>query len=270
MADSLVSVDRALRLLLLFHEPQQGLRVNEIAQLLNVHKSTASRLCAKLASMNFLERDDDDIYRLGVSLARLGTQVSITRSLIVASGRVLGALANNTGETVNISQLDGDRPLTLAQREGEYAANEENWIGKRDQAHASATGKVFFAFNRDAELPRSYPRLASRTLTSSKLFEAELATVRGRRYATSVSELREHLNAVAVPIFDTSNNCVGALDVSGSDARLDARRLVFLGTGPLLAGARVIERELAQRMRDAVPDPIERTSPVGLEHLALR
>lgn len=257
--DFLLSVDRALRLLLLYRHPQQRLKVSEIARLLDIHKSTASRLCAKLASQNFLERDED-AYCLGVSLARLGIQVALTRSLIVASGRVLASLAHSTGETANISQWDGECPLIVAQREGKEALDERNWIGTREYGHATATGKVFHAFVSGSDLPAAYPRVATRTVTSADRFEDELAIVRRRMFATSISELQDHHNVAAVPIFDPSGQCVAALDVSGPDHRFSVKDLTNLANGQLRLGARQIERELARRSREVSSESVAGTA----------
>ena len=52
----LQTVDRALRLLLLFEEVDQEYRVGEMATMLGVDKSIASRLAATLAKRGFLVR----------------------------------------------------------------------------------------------------------------------------------------------------------------------------------------------------------------------
>src|SRR5215207_1499827 len=69
----LQTVDRALRLLLLFEEVNQEYRVNEMAAMLGVDKSSASRLAATLANRGFLERaPGSEAFRIGPELGRLG------------------------------------------------------------------------------------------------------------------------------------------------------------------------------------------------------
>ena len=51
----LKTVDRALQLLLSFEEADQEYRVGELAAMLGVDKSVASRLAATLAQRGFLE-----------------------------------------------------------------------------------------------------------------------------------------------------------------------------------------------------------------------
>jgi DNA-binding IclR family transcriptional regulator len=72
MRNKVQSVERALQILSAFEGDGQELGVGEIAALLDVHKSTASRLAATLAASGFLERAPaSDSFRLGPELARL-------------------------------------------------------------------------------------------------------------------------------------------------------------------------------------------------------
>jgi DNA-binding IclR family transcriptional regulator len=77
MRNKVQSVERALQILSAFEGDGQELGVGEIAALLDVHKSTASRLAATLAASGFLERAPaSDSFRLGPQLARLASLAS--------------------------------------------------------------------------------------------------------------------------------------------------------------------------------------------------
>jgi DNA-binding IclR family transcriptional regulator len=72
MRNTVQSVERALQVLSAFELDGQELGVSEIAGLLDVHKSTASRLAATLAASGFLERAPaSESFRLGPEVARL-------------------------------------------------------------------------------------------------------------------------------------------------------------------------------------------------------
>lgn len=73
MRNTVQSVERALQVLTAFEVDGQELGVTEMAGLLGVHKSTASRLAATLAASGFLERSPEtESFRLGREVARLG------------------------------------------------------------------------------------------------------------------------------------------------------------------------------------------------------
>jgi DNA-binding IclR family transcriptional regulator len=72
MRNTVQSVERALQVLTAFEVDGQELGVTEIAALLGVHKSTASRLAATLVASGFLERSPaSESFRLGPELPRL-------------------------------------------------------------------------------------------------------------------------------------------------------------------------------------------------------
>jgi DNA-binding IclR family transcriptional regulator len=77
MRNTVQSVERALHVLSAFEGDGQELGVTEIAAMLDVHKSTASRLAATLAASGFLERAPaSESFRLGPQLARLAALAS--------------------------------------------------------------------------------------------------------------------------------------------------------------------------------------------------
>ena len=81
----LQTVDRALRLLLLYEEVDQEYRVGEMAAMLGVDKSSASRLAATLANRGFLERaPGSEAFRIGPELGRLGV-LSVGVATILSS-----------------------------------------------------------------------------------------------------------------------------------------------------------------------------------------
>ena len=71
MSNSIQTADRVLSLLLAFDVRRRELGVGDFAQLLGVHKSTASRLAATLARRGFLERaPGGKLFHLGREVGR--------------------------------------------------------------------------------------------------------------------------------------------------------------------------------------------------------
>ena len=81
MRNTVQSVERALQVLTAFEVDGQELGVTEIAALLGVHKSTASRLAATLTANGFLERSAaSESFRLGPELPRLAALAGQTEA----------------------------------------------------------------------------------------------------------------------------------------------------------------------------------------------
>src|SRR5215218_1407898 len=193
----LQTVDRALRLLLLFEEVDQEYRVGEIAAMLGVEKSGASRLAATLANRGFLERvPGSEAFRIGPELGRLGMlNVSSSHNLIELARRPMENLATETAETVNLARLEDRKVVNIAQVDGAHLVGVGDWVGWKTEPHATANGKVLLAFT-------------------------ENLSEHG-----SLQSPEEAFNGVAVPVSDALGRCRASLSVSGPVYRMPPARL---------------------------------------------
>ncbi len=227
----LQTVDRALRLLLLFEEVGQEYRVGELATMLGVDKSIASRLAATLAERGFLERvPGSEGFRLGPEVGRLGMlAVGSSNNLIELARLRMERLAEETGETVNLAVLEEHKAINIAQIDGAHLIGVGDWTGWKTEPHATANGKVLLAFGGSSSenLPLETPLKAftARTITSLKELRSELKRVRSEGWASTLGELEEGLNGIAVPLFGASGRCLAALSVSGPAYRMPPDRL---------------------------------------------
>jgi DNA-binding IclR family transcriptional regulator len=226
MSNTLQSVDRALRILLSFEEEGQEKTLGELAALLGVHKSTASRLVATLRKHGLLERDrDSERFRLGPELARLGMLSLGDRSLTEVAREPMARLAAETRETVTLSVLHEGELTTVVQFDSRYVVGPANWVGRRTPLHSTSDGKVWLAFG-EATLPSGrLVALTERTQTRRADLERELETIRRRGWATAVGEFEYGLNGVAAPVVDASGRCRAALSVSAPKYRLSEENL---------------------------------------------
>src|SRR5215218_8842886 len=227
----LQTVDRALRLLLLFEEVDQEYRVGEIAAMLGVEKSGASRLAATLANRGFLERvPGSEAFRIGPELGRLGVlSAGGSHNLIELARRPMENLAAETAETVNLARLEDRKVVNIAQVDGAHLVGVGDWIGWETEPHATANGKVLLAFTEnlpeDLSLQTPLEAFTEQTITNVGDLRSELERVRSEGWASTLGELEEGFNGVAAPVFDASGRCLAALSVSGPVYRMPPERL---------------------------------------------
>jgi len=222
------SVERVLALLTSFDETRTELGVTEMASLLGVHKSTASRLAATLERAGLLARYGRR-YRLGFEAIRLGTLALASFDLIASMQAAMDKLSKHTGETINLAVPAGADILNVAEVPSTYILScTGGWTGRRTKPHAVANGKVLLA-HRAIPMPRHLDRYTEHTITTREALEAELEAVRRNGYATAAAELEEGLVAVASPIFDATGACVAALSISGPAYRMPPESLPELG-----------------------------------------
>jgi DNA-binding IclR family transcriptional regulator len=240
------SVDRALSVLTLLARHGE-LGVTEIANDLQVHKSTAFRLVATLEAHDLVEQvSDRGKFRLGVGVLRLAGATTVRLDLVQESRPVAVRLAQTVGETVNVTVLSGLEALYLDQVSGPSALALRNWAGQRIPLHATSNGKVLLAFSSPVlltEVTRALRRYTARTVVDEQALAAELDDVRRRGWALAVDELEEGLTAIAAPIRGADGAVVASLSASGPTFRLTA------GRTPEVA-AHVVEaaREVSHRL----------------------
>jgi DNA-binding IclR family transcriptional regulator len=222
------SAERVLALLASFEDNRPELSVTEIAALLGVHKSTASRLAATLERTGFLARSGRR-YRLGVEIIRLGTLALRSADIVADMQPAMEKLSQLTGETINLAVPSGADVLNVAEVASTYILScSGGWIGRRTKPHAVANGKVLLAFGA-IPMPSSLERYTEHTITDLAALEAELTAIRRDGYGKAAAELEDGLMAVAAPVFGPGGGCVAALSVSGPAYRMPATDLDKLG-----------------------------------------
>jgi DNA-binding IclR family transcriptional regulator len=226
MHNSSQSAERTLQILMSFDAEDRTMSLGEIATLLQVHKSTASRLTGTLRRTGFLERTQaDGRFRLGSQIARLGLLALAGRDLMQVARQPMHDVAAAIGETVTLSIVDGDGLTTVAQVDSMHVVGPRSWMGRRAPLHACSDGKVMLAFD-GATLPEGpLAALTSRTVTSRAALGRELAQVKVAGWACAVGELEDGLHGVAAPVRDAAGTCRAALSVSGPSYRLAAEAL---------------------------------------------
>jgi DNA-binding IclR family transcriptional regulator len=232
------SVDRALTILKLL-AAEDRLGVTEIAKLLGVHKSTASRLLGTLEAHGLAEQlPERGRYRLGVGVLRLAGATRARFDVVQESRTITRNLAEATGETVNLVILSGSETLYLDQVAGTSSLQIHNWAGRRNPVHATANGRVLLAHastsEREAILDsittqsrttqsRTLPALTGSTITNRAALTALLEQVRRDGYAVAVDQLEVGLTAVAAPVRGLDGQVIASLSVSGPSFRLSDR-----------------------------------------------
>lgn len=248
-ASTVQSVDRAIVILeILARSGEVG--VTELARELGVHKSTAFRLVAALERRDLVEQNAGrGKYRLGTGILRLAGATTSRLDLVQESRTVTRALAQHTGETVNLAVLSDGAALYMDQIAGSSALQPHNWVGQRIPLHATSNGKVLLSSLERSEVARQVPALrayTANTITTLDGLMRELDEVRQRGFAIAIDELEIGLTAVAAPVRNIHGELMASLSISGPTFRLDARRVPHM-TDAVVAAAQEVSRRLGWR-----------------------
>jgi DNA-binding IclR family transcriptional regulator len=223
---SVQSVDRAIAILEILAR-EGATRVTDLANALDVHKSTAFRLLAALEQGGLVEQSGDrGRYRLGFGVVRLAGAATAQLDLAKESRRVCRRLAGQVGETVNVAVPQDGYAVNISQARGPSAISGHNWVGQRTPSHATSSGKVLLAYGA-LPLPDELERFTPMTITDARLLGLE--EIKRRGWAFTVEELELGLNAVAAPIMGSDGSVVAAVSASGPSYRLTPQRLPEVG-----------------------------------------
>jgi len=225
---SVQSVDRAISILELV-AARGEIGITEIAEELDVHKSTAFRLVSALQNRNLLEQlGERGKYTLSFAIVRLAAASTARLDVARLGQPICQRLAESLGETVNIAVTDGEAGITVAQEDGTATITSQNWVGRRTPLHATSAGKVLLAWMDEQErrpiLRKRLKAFTDDTIVTVAELRTELARVLDEGHARSFEELEVGMHAVAVPVFSADGSVGSALSATGPAYRLPRRR----------------------------------------------
>ena len=218
------SVDRAVTVLE-FLGRRGWARVTEVANELDIHKSTAYRLLTTLRDRGMVEQSAvTEKYRLGFGLVLLASAVTADLDIVRCARPVCERLSEGTQETVTVAVLEGDDAVVIHQSISRSSALNADWDGMHTPLHATAAGKIFLAHmpvdQRRRILRRPLERFTENTVVDPATLEGGLRESRTQGYAYTAEELELGLNALGAPIRDANGSVVAAMAVSGPAFRL--------------------------------------------------
>jgi IclR family transcriptional regulator, acetate operon repressor len=236
------SVERAFSIIGCLASGTTG--VSEIADRVNLPKSTVSRLLLTLVELGVVEQmGPGGGYRLGPYLHTLASQASPAGSLIEHARTHLVELVNTVGESAGLSILDGHDVLYLDQVNTGADIRVRDWTNTRIQPHLVSSGLVLLAWGTEAQtvevLSEPLMSMTARSITDPAQIRARLAEVRSVGHAWVVDELSEGLSSIAAPILDRSGHAVAALHVHGPTFRFPGNDISTVNSRVTAAAQRI-------------------------------
>jgi DNA-binding IclR family transcriptional regulator len=237
------AVDRSAELLVRVLEAAEPVALSDLASASGIPKSTASRLVSALERRGLVEQDGErGRLRPGPAILRVAERSMLERNVVELARPSLDALADASGETINLAVPARHGVEHLAQVDSRHFLGTGQWLGRTVDYHCTAVGKVFMAFGR-AAIPQPLTKHAPETIVDPERLRAELEVVRRRDWATAIDELEPGLAAMAAPVRGARGDVVAALSITGPTLRMSRARIAELE--PILAEeARQLSRRL--------------------------
>ena len=223
---------KGLRVLSLFTEQRPTWRISDIALAVGIPMPTVYRVVMTLTAEGYLDHLPNGDYRPGVRVLSLGGAALRSLDLVEIATPRLQALAQATGETVNLCVLTGDRVLYLIRLRNSDLVTANIQVGSTLAAVHTSIGKLLLAFLDEEDLraqvtPASFGDAhgPNAKVSVDELLE-ELATVRQQQWALQDEELAFGLRSVAAPVRDATGRVVAGVNVAVGSRDWSSQRLI--------------------------------------------
>lgn len=209
------AVDRALDILNCFTMGKSNFSLMEIARIIELSPSTTLRLLTTLEKAGYLHRDLDNLrYYLGFRLAQISNIAFDNLDFCRIARPYLRQLSERFGESVGLFIYQEGRRVCVERVEGTRKLRSILHIGERAPLTRGASGRLILAHREEEEIRRILQEDPFCTLE-------DLKQIRQQGYAVSHGEREKGVMSVAAPLYNSRNEFVAALFLSGADGSIN-------------------------------------------------
>ncbi len=223
------AVQRILAIFESFTPERSSLTLQEIADHIELPKSTTFRIVQSLEKAGYLVRLEDQKYCLSFRFTRLAGLVKSTLGIREIARPILFELAEATKETVSIHTLSG-RNRVCIDAMATAASPLRNVVQPGEQVPllAGSASKVLMAYMPKPQLTPVVSAIARQTKRTQADLLEELAKIRRQGYAVSHGERLLGVSAISAPIRDTQDEVHYCLSIGGPTIRMQATEKDFV------------------------------------------
>jgi len=227
------SAYRTLEVLLAFTAPPHRFSLAELTLSMGLEKGQLYRSLKTLEQAGFVRPDGDSRFTLTPVVNTLSAAYAGSRpiSLVDVARAHLDELALDSGESVNLFVLAGERAVCVDSRESRKQVRLASPLGISLPLHAGAVPKAMLANLPEAVRERvigelgEMPAYTDATVLDPDALRAELLRTRERGYSISDEDYDAAARGVGAPIFDGNGEVVGGVSVGGPSFRVDDEAL---------------------------------------------
>ncbi len=211
------TVDRAIAMLDLISNHQEGMSLNEISEIMEIPKSSCFDILHTLVSNDMIEPigRDGKIYRIGVRSFVIGNQYMENRRVMEIARGKMEVLGNKYGKSVFLAEDSmGHVVYVYKYQPKDISVIASCTVGTRNEYYNTALGKCMLAFKENfVEMIEEFYR--DGLITNQERLIAQVVEIRKSKFVYSDQEHQKQLFCVAAPIFDHRGHVSSAVSISG-------------------------------------------------------
>lgn len=245
------SLDRGIKILEILSENAE-MGITEMAEVLEVDKSTVSRLMETLRSHDMVQMNKrTKKYRLGLRLLNLGTAAERNLNIIEIARPVIRSVSDKLEQSVHLCAYNNMMAYVIDQTVYRVAFSVSATIGMIEPIHASSVGKCILAYRPEDMLDQilegyDYVKYTEKTILDKEHLLKELRKIKEQGYSIDNEEVSVGVRCVAVPVFSYRNKVRYSIGISGPVGLMTDEN-VRLYVSQLRNAARKISKELGHQ-----------------------
>jgi len=249
VVETVQSIDRALKLLEILSDFDEGLGLLDLSERAELSKSTAHRLLSTLKENGYIRQNAiTGKYQLTMKLFHLGSKTVEKMDILKLSRPYLEKLRDLSREVIHLVLRDGNEIVYIDKVESANTIRMYSNIGKKGTLYSTSVGKAMLACMSDEEIIKIWDsvkieKLTEYTITEFKEFMTEINRIRGVGYALDREENELGVRCIGAAILDHSKKPVGAMSISGPSQRMTKEKVEELSRH-ILETKKRISREL--------------------------
>jgi IclR family pca regulon transcriptional regulator len=218
-ADVIDGLGKGLRVIEAFDDAHPRLTPSQAGERAGISRTAARRYLLSLMHFGYAETDGK-LFWLTARVLRLGQSYLEAARLPRIVQPFIQRLSMATGETVNMSVLDGHEVVYVARSNAPRFVSIGYHVGARVPAHGVTPGVVILATWADDEAldawiaEHDFARYTAHTVTEREQFRAEVVAARAQGYWIIEQQLDLGLVGIGLALKDRRGQCHGALSMT--------------------------------------------------------
>lgn len=233
--EKMTSASKTLLILKRLSESPYRMSLSNIASELKMTKSGALKLLRALEDEAFVSRiPDSKLYQLGPTVLKLYYTYNDLVGIYDVVKPIMEAIAQVTEETCYICLKDAKdqwKGFLAYKADSPHTIMFKGIMGHRLSIHAGAAGKLFAAYQPDPEIERMLRieplvKHTPYTIVDKEMIKEEYVRIRSQGYSITDNTIILGYAGISVPIFDSCDEVVASLSISGPKTRLDVEKML--------------------------------------------
>lgn len=217
------AVKKAIDLLNVFDNQNQGLTLVQLSNMTGIGKSTLFRFLYTLRNADFIDFDEETKkYSLGMALYRLG-QIKYDSLDIRSSARKhLQRLCDEAGLICYLGVRHGDMIVML---ERVFPYNVPTWTqylipDDNRELYSTGIGRLFLAHCSEEELNKYFDRVNIKKFTDCTITDKEtllelIYQARKEGYSGNIGENEHYICSLCAPVYNLKGNIIAGISICG-------------------------------------------------------